>query len=657
MDRSLFDYRQQHSSFGARHRLASFLFFLAGLFLTLLLLPRDSPFDLTNFQRVVHDGSLVFRIDLPVAGRFHVPGLVVLAVIFVLCLVLLASSMRFVRVLSRCGLRLSLAGLFLCATLIPPEWYFVSSASLVSLEMVLRTLAFLILLSGALRLFEGQRVPDRLLAAYRRARGLVLESPRPRFLASVFSLSLAATISVSTFVFDRIPHVQDSVAQLFHAKMFARGSLFAPAPPAPEFFEFLQMILRDRWFSQYPPGHTVLLSAGVMAGAPWLVNPLLGSLSLILLYGVGVQLSGERVGRLAALLGLFSPFLLFMSSEFMNHTTALFFFLAFVYFLFRAIDGKRVHDGILSGLSLGWLVMTRPYSAAALAVPFLLYAVVLVVRRTSALFRAAAGFVPAFGVMLLLLFLFNWATTGHPLVFGFQSLWGSRVNPGFFEVNAGQLHTPWKGLTQTLANLVGFNKYLFEWPVPSLLFVTVLLGLRRMRTRELLLAASGAMLAGAYLLYWFQDWCFGPRFLFEASGPAILLTAVAIDEIPSLLKERLRLPLSLETIRMSAAGMVLILITLGLCFNLPAHLRHYGNSYWGVDGRALKTVRQAGIDRGIVFVSSGYGGLFPQNDPLLEKGPIFARDLGERNQKLLRLYPTLPAWVLRGDSLERARKE
>ncbi|MEP0823090.1 MAG: glycosyltransferase family 39 protein [Ignavibacterium sp.] len=656
MDHSIPDSMQESRSFGSRHRFPSFTLFISGLFLTVLLLPRESPFDLTNFRRVVHDGSLAFRIDLPVAGTFHVSGVVVLAMVLALCLVLLASSVPLARVLSGGSLRPLGAGLLLCATLIPPEWYFVSSASLVSLELVLRTLAFAILLVGAQRLLAGRSVPDWLSAIFRRARHLVLESSRLRFLISVFFVSLAATISVSIFVFDRIPHVQDSIAQLFHAKMLAQGYLSVPAPPAAEFFEFLQMILRDRWFSQYPPGHLILLSAGVIAGVPWLVNPLFGSFSLVLLYGIGVQLWDERVGRVAALLGLLSPFLLFMSSEFMNHTTALFFYLSFIYFIFRAIEGNGVRDGILSGLSLGWLVMTRPYSAAALAAPFLLYGVVLVIRKKPPGYRAAAGFVPAFSVMLALLLLFNWATTGHPLVFGFQSLWGSRVNPGFFEVNAGQVHTPLKGLEQTMANFIGFNKYLFEWPVPSLLFVAVLFGMRRMRMKELLLVASGGLLAGAYLLYWFQDWCFGPRFLFEASGPAILLTAVAIVEIPPLVNERLRHPIALETIRMSTAGVVVILFAMGLCFNLPAHLRHYGDSYWGVDGRALKAVHQIGIDRGIVFVSSGYGGLFPQNDPLLEEGPIFARDLGERNEKLLRLYPGLPAWRLRGDSLEVVRE-
>ena len=82
---------------------------------------------------------------------------------------------------------------------------------------------------------------------------------------------------ISWFVFDHIPHVQDTVAQLFQAKLFAAGKLYLPSPPLPQFFDLMHVINDGRWYSQYPPGHPLLLLLGVLIHAPWIINPLLGA--------------------------------------------------------------------------------------------------------------------------------------------------------------------------------------------------------------------------------------------------------------------------------------------------------------------------------------------------------------------------------------------
>src|SRR5262249_8824267 len=77
-------------------------------------------------------------------------------------------------------------------------------------------------------------------------------------------LRLALALAVATGAFaavvassllERMPHVQDSVAYLFQAKIFASGRLWADLPPTPEFFEHEFVVMRDgRWFGKYPPG-------------------------------------------------------------------------------------------------------------------------------------------------------------------------------------------------------------------------------------------------------------------------------------------------------------------------------------------------------------------------------------------------------------------
>ena len=115
------------------------------------------------------------------------------------------------------------------------------------------------------------------------------------------------------------------VAYLCQAQTLARGRLWAPAPAEPTFFEQEFLLVRDgRWFGKYPPGYPLVLALGVLAGKPWLVNPILAALTVLLLYLLRQGLYGRATGQVAILLMLTSPLFLFMSSSMMAHTAELF---------------------------------------------------------------------------------------------------------------------------------------------------------------------------------------------------------------------------------------------------------------------------------------------------------------------------------------------
>ncbi|MEX2117746.1 MAG: glycosyltransferase family 39 protein [Bacteroidota bacterium] len=633
-----------------------------GIAMILLLMPHESPTELTSFIRTVHGGELVFALNLPGGASIPIPTNIFFALVGTLTVVLLAVSESFKRFLTtaigepRSVLPTIIGFSLLVVSLLPPEPYFVSAGSTVVLILALNTLGFSLAGTGLAPLLPNLRnigsLRERLARIVIRVQTMVLDSSRRSFLAVCFLLFFVSANLISLFVFDHLPHVQDSIAQVFHAKILAQGSLTAPAPIDPDFFQFLQMILRDRWYSQYPPGHLLILASAIVIGIPWIVNPLLGSFSILLLYFLGKELYGEETGRVASLLGLVSPFLLFMSSEFMNHTPALFFYLVFLLFFAKAIRSGRMKDGMLSGGALGWFILTRPYSAAALAIPFIVYGLTILVRRRSSVWPAGLGFTISLLLFLGILLGFNFLTNGDPLVFGFQALWGGQVNPGFGALNAGEMHTPLKGLTQTLSSLNGLNKYLFEWPLPSLIFVAVLFASHGKVLWDRLLLASAVSILAAYFFYWFHDWCFGPRFLYEASGPLIVLTARGILIFPDWAREILGTRVTDERMRAGLTAFVILLVVIGFASNVPAHIRNYSNAYWGVDGTALALVRERGIDRGIVFVPpSKFGGVFPLNDPFLRSELIFARDLGEANNRLLEHFPALSGYRIQGDTL------
>ncbi len=74
------------------------------------------------------------------------------------------------------------------------------------------------------------------LNVWRRLRDFVFASPLPWFLMAVFLTEFILTNMVSLFAFDHIPHIQDSVAQVFHGKIFRRRSPDSPVSAALRFF-------------------------------------------------------------------------------------------------------------------------------------------------------------------------------------------------------------------------------------------------------------------------------------------------------------------------------------------------------------------------------------------------------------------------------------
>ena len=122
-----------------------------------------------------------------------------------------------------------------------------------------------------------------LLKAYDRLLGL-----RPAVFVTLLALMvLIAASLISWRVLGQVPRIHDDVAQLFQARLFAAGRLFAASPGVPQFFDMMMMINDGKWYSQYPPGHPLLLALGVLVRAPWLINPLLGALTVVVAYLLG----------------------------------------------------------------------------------------------------------------------------------------------------------------------------------------------------------------------------------------------------------------------------------------------------------------------------------------------------------------------------------
>ncbi|MDD4737466.1 MAG: hypothetical protein PHP44_15315, partial [Kiritimatiellae bacterium] len=213
------------------------------------------------------------------------------------------------------------------------------------------------------------------------------------------------------------------------------------------------------------------------------------------------------------------------------------------------------------------------------------------------------------------------------------------------------IHTPRAGLEHLLANLNALNLYLFEWPMPGLLFMFIPIALTLKNRWDRLLTASFFSLSIAYFFYWFNDWCFGPRFMYEASCAAILLTARGLHMLPTLLKNTFAVSIPPLRIHRVAAGWIAFMTLCAWLLNLPPLIRLYADDYWCVNRQVLNTVEQQGITNAVVYLNSYYACAFPENTPTLDGDILYVLDLHDKNRLMTTLYPERKHYLADGPEL------
>ncbi len=473
-----------------------------------------------------------------------------------------------------------------------------------------------------------------------------------------------AAHAIFVYALGGIPHVQDSIAQLFQAKIFAQGLWAAPAPADPRFFERLYLVVeRGIWYAIYPPGHALLLALGVLAGMADWVNPLVTAAIVPLYFGLAWRFATPFTARLGCVLISLSPFFVMMGSEYMNHPPCLLFLLLAMAGLFAPGERTALQYsallGLLSGLAAGFAYLIRPLTA--LAVWSVAAAGYLIRWRRQPRRIALTGMMMAAGIAPPLAFYlaYNAHTTGSAWVPGYVHYFGA--NPmGFGDkpwgprplgppVPSGVRHTPMRGLANTISNLNGMNSYLFGWPAPSLTlaFLLFIPGFKRTRVDWFCVAVIG-MIAGVYFFYFYQDYCFGPRFFYETIPCWVFLTARGIEEIHR----------GWGTGGGWARPRIQAFVYVFLLVNFVAagttwveRWRDLNDDYWGTRDEAAAALRNGVKEKNaVIFVEDGeeYAAVFSFLDPLLNRGWIVALDWGrEENAKLLENYPEWPVYILR----------
>jgi hypothetical protein len=431
---------------------------------------------------------------------------------------------------------------------------------------------------------------------------------RPRLSTVVLVLAaFALYVSSARWVFDGRPLLVDEVAQLFQARIFASGRIAATLDPAPELFSALHLVERDgRVFSQFPPGGPAVLAVGLLFGAAWIAVPLCGALAVwcFSAFVRGVEADRPGVSLLASLLFALTPYMVFMSGSEMNHVPTLLGVCAALLALERATapgasSQRRLLPAFCCGLALGFAATVRPVDAAAFALPiaaWLGWRAVRELRELAPLTASGIGVaIPVAGMLW-----FNARTTGAPLLFGYEALWGAEHQLGFHSAPWGVAHTPARGLELVSLYFLRLQTYLFETPVPSLVAATVaLLLVHRLRRIDAVLLAGSAMLVALYFAYWHDGFYLGPRFFVCLLPALVLWSARLFPEWRARWGRGAPYRVAIST----AVVSVLIAVVLMIPWRVREYRSGFRTMRWDVDTAA----RRAGIRDAVVFVRESWG--------------------------------------------------
>lgn len=482
------------------------------------------------------------------------------------------------------------------------------------------------------------RYTRHLLTAFARRIKRISSLPAHWYVGGCAIGFLLLAASISQGVFGGIPHVGDTHAQFVHAKIFASGHFYLDSHPLRQFFDFQNMINDGRYYSVYAPGHAAMLAIGHLTGAPWLINPALGSLTVIAVYLLAREIGGKSAGFTAATLMLVSPFVVFMSSEYMNNVTCMLFLTLFLFCYIRQHKTGSWRYAIAAGLCVGYAFITRPQSTLPFALPMAFHAMGILVQNPGKHFARTLCMAMAFTLFVALLLGYNVIMNGNPWVM-------SQTDPTKFITHLTSTESILKRLPDDIARLnktvSSLHAYLFGWPTSSLIFVMLLFMFQgQQRYGTLLIVCCLSQLA-SLIINPFYSMIFGPRYLYETSSSLIVLTALCLVRMPAIIRNRLHTRLPYGATRGAITIMIAALFLMAFPSHILSRYKDYKNHYWEGNADFYHNVMRNVQTPALVFCTSykNFRWVYFMGPPLDSNPVIVALDKGKENQKLMEYYP------------------
>ncbi|MCM8776113.1 MAG: glycosyltransferase family 39 protein [Candidatus Omnitrophica bacterium] len=462
----------------------------------------------------------------------------------------------------------------------------------------------------------------------RRAQTLAAHSKVFMIILCLIFMTLLSFYAVS--ILECFPNSADEYAYLFQAQTYQEGRLWNPLHPKHDFFNFDYIYGKDgKWVSNYLPGWPLLLTAGMILKIPLcLINPILGTLSLIVLFLTARRLYGRGIAVVSVLLFAFSPFFIFNSASYFTHTLCALLILLASFLTRTYLDQPKKRYALLSGIFMGWAAITRSYTAALCLWPLLIYAVLK--KKKEAIPYLVLTFMGA-APLLLLNFYFNYRITGNPFLYPVHWYYPDFKIFGFDEAY------PWQ---RALSKTCFWFELLVFWSGPSILFVYIyFLAAAVLKQRPL--SINDLIFLSLIIGYaWFRDFGgnqYGPRYYYEAY-PFLVLSVTSKLLGPGG---------DLGNIKMK--NFLISILALGFLFNLAVLPVITRLEHQAIVERqdVYQQVKEHQIKNAVVFLKSGTGVLKPmppedltRNGIHLTGDVLYALDHGPRNRELKPYFPS-----------------
>ena len=459
----------------------------------------------------------------------------------------------------------------------------------------------------------------------------------------VIAIITASLLALGTLViYHNHPLAMDEYAAYFQSRVFAAGQLHGRFP-APQLDWLIPRGFQDYFLNvsratgsvaeTYWPGFALLLTPFTWAGVPWLCNPVISALTLLVIHRLALEMfhDSEAAG-FALLLTIASPVIFANGISYYSMPAHLLANSVFALLLVQPTPLRAVAAGVVGSLAL---TLHNPVPHMLFAAPWLVW--VATRQRGMRLFASlVAGYLPLCVLLGLGWFLFSGELLREGLVSTAEPAALSHRLQHMIEI----FTLP--NATVVLARLIGIAKT-WVWAVPGLMILAAAGAVRWRQDALCRLFTASALLTlfGYFLVPVDQGHGWGYRY-FHSAWMALPLLATAALFRPT----RIRSEASLRS-RLFEDGdtksFVATCILLTLVFGV-------GFRAWQLQdfmARDLSQVPQyTGTERRVVILDgrhSFYGADLVQNDPWLRLNEIrmYSHGAAADEQMMGQYYPEL----------------
>jgi len=443
--------------------------------------------------------------------------------------------------------------------------------------------------------------------------------PERETTVAIVLVAAVGLVALATVVLQRFPNSADEYAYLFQAETLAQGRLWNEPTPLPEHFWFIHIAQQDgKWLSRFPPGWPAMLAVFVWAGIPtWLLNPLLGLGTLVVVVLLFRELNMRHATPIAVAAMASSPFFLFNGASYFCHMSCLACIVVAAWLAARYRKNALLWEAAGVGLALGVAFTIRYFTAVLVGIPLLVY---LAAGHPRRILRTSLAVTAGAALPLALMLAYQALITDSPWLLVTQ--W---IDPteglGFIKG-----HTPARAVEAMFLHL----GRLVIWASPALLVLLVSIACSRKCQPWVWMACATFVtcLLGYTLYYNLGGNQYGPRFYFEGWALATLGVVVWAFREPAPAAQRL-------------PRFVVIFGLLAGAFVFPM-LAYREHRVVAERMDLQRRVEQAGLNKAVVIVSDGTGVIramppydLTRNGTSLDDEVLYVLDLGADTPKQL----------------------